>query len=839
MIRKKLYKKSKPIVALTAIAAMLITGVTPVRATVNSNTDFAPNAVQQSAQKYRNVMYYGDWSIWGGQGNFYPKDIPADQLTHLNFAFVDFDAQGVLKFTDKDAATGHPLGNAGVTYGDVNGGILNAFQVLKSENPNLKIGVSLGGWSKSGDFSVIAANPSIRANFVKNVMAFIKYTNMDFVDIDWEYPASLRDPDKVDNTNDEGTTKATPADKENFIILLQDLKNALNKQGTELGKTYELSVAIPAGKTKVDEGIDVAKLFNVVDFANIMTYDMAGAWSTVSGHQTALYTNPKSPFKGECLSVDESVNYYIANGAKPEKIVIGAAYYTRGWEKVSNNGPDAANPGLFGTAAVVNKDADLSPTPGALNEAPIKNGEGGRAGGVWSYNALSQLKSKYTGLKEYWDDSAKAPYLYNETTGAFFTYDNARSIQEKAKYVKEHNLGGMIAWMASQDAKTTSTKHDELTKVTKEALFGSGSLDNYTLTYNNLNITSKLTTSKPAWGSGSVINLSFTNNEKLSESGEVLSSVETAAKTLKNVKLYIKTNGITITGAQHPSPAVKQENGYYVIDFSVSYDGKLMKPGQTISFDLNIAESIDNLNGLVSVELSQRMYSTSPEMGRQFIYGSPVSPDDNTAPVINGATNKQIYIGDSFNPLSGITASDKEDGDLTSKITVSGTVDTTKAGSYNLTYSVVDSKGLKATTIVTITVSEKTSTNTAPVINGVTNKEIKIGSAFNPLTGITASDNEDGDLTNKIVVSGTVDTTKAGAYNLTYSVTDSKGLVTTAKATITVVNDTTPEIPTYSPTKAYVAGDIVMYNGVKYKAKWWTQGETPGANQWGAWEKIN
>jgi chitinase len=839
MIRKKLYKKSKPIVALTAIAAMLITGVTPVRATVNSNNDFAPNAVQQSAQKYRNVMYYGDWSIWGGQGSFYPKDIPADQLTHLNFAFVDFDAQGVLKFTDKDAATGHPLGNAGVTYGDVNGGILNAFQVLKSENPNLKIGVSLGGWSKSGDFSVIAANPSIRANFVKNVMAFIKYTNMDFVDIDWEYPASLRDPDKVDNTNDEGTTKATPADKENFITLLQDLKNALNKQGAELGKTYELSVAIPAGKAKVDEGIDVAKLFNVVDFANIMTYDMAGAWSTVSGHQTALYTNPNSPFKGECLSVDESVNYYIANGAKPEKIVIGAAYYTRGWEKVSNNGPDAANPGLFGTAAVVNKDADLTPTPGALNEAPIKNGEGGRAGGVWSYNALSQLKSKYTGLKEYWDDSAKAPYLYNETTGAFFTYDNARSIQEKAKYVKEHNLGGMIAWMASQDAKTTSTKRDELTKVTKEALFGSASLDNYTLTYNKLNVTSKLTTSKPAWGSGSVINLSFTNNEKLSESGEVLSSVETAAKTLKNVKLYIKTNGITITGAQHPSPAVKQENGYYVIDFSVSYDGKLIKPGQTISFDLNIAESIDNLNGLVSVELSQRMYSTSPEMGRQFIYGSPISPDDNTAPVINGATNKQIYIGDSFNPLAGITASDKEDGDLTSKITVSGTVDTTKAGSYNLTYSVVDSKGLKATTIVTITVSEKTSTNTAPVINGVTNKEIKIGSAFNPLTGVTASDKEDGDLTNKIVVSGTVDTAKAGAYNLTYSVTDSKGLVTTAKATITVVNDTTPEIPTYSPTKAYVAGDIVMYNGVKYKAKWWTQGETPGTNQWGAWEKIN
>ena len=215
------------------------------------------------------------------------------------------------------------------------------------------------------------------------------------------------------------------------------------------------------------------------------------------------------------------------------------------------------------------------------------------------------------------------------------------------------------------------------------------------------------------------------------------------------------------------------------------------------------------------------------------------TPTENTAPVINGAVNKQIYIGDSFNPLTGVTASDKEDGDLTSKITVSGTVDTTKAGTYNLTYSVSDSKGLKATSSVVITVSEKTITNTAPVINGVSNKQINIGTSFNPLTGVTASDKEDGDLTSKIVVSGTVDTTKAGAYDLTYSVTDSKGLITTAKATITVVNDTTPEIPTYSPTKAYVAGDIVMYNGVKYKAKWWTQGETPGSNQWGAWEKIN
>ncbi len=128
------------------------------------------------------------------------------------------------------------------------------------------------------------------------------------------------------------------------------------------------------------------------------------------------------------------------------------------------------------------------------------------------------------------------------------------------------------------------------------------------------------------------------------------------------------------------------------------------------------------------------------------------------------------------------------------------------------------------------------SDNTAPVISGVTDKQINIGDTFNPLAGVTASDKEDGDLTSKIIVNGLVDTSKAGIYNIIYTVSDSKGLSTTVSSTITVIDTS---VQTYSPTKVYVAGDIVLYNGVMYKAKWWTQGETPGATQWGPWENIN
>ena len=564
-----------------------------------------------------------------------------------------------------------------------------------------------------------------------------------------------------------------------------------------------------------------------------MTYDMRGAWDNISGHQTGLYTNSKDPFKDKGLSIDESVKYYLSQGAPSEKIVIGAAYYTRGWEKVSSEGTATATPGLFGDAALVTTDADGTPTTGAWPEAPLKNGEGGRMTGVWSYNALDALKSKYSGLKEYWDDEAKAPYLYNPTTGAFFSYDNVKSIQEKCKYVKENNLGGMIAWMASQDATTTSTKRDELTNATKEALFGSGELPKYDVKYTNPNLTCTVTPVTQAWGTGGVLNVSIKNNEKLSESGEVLSTVETAAKTVKNMKVYIKTNGVAITGSQYPAGPVSKVGDYYVIDFGGMSDGKLMKPGTEFTFDLNLDKAIEDTSSIISVEVSQRMYQTSPEIMKQTIWG-----DTNSAPVISGANNITINLGDKFNALSGVTATDKEDGDLTSAIKVAGTVDTSKAGEYTLTYSVKDSSGKETIVTRVVTVFDKDApvVNTNPEITGVKDQTIKLGSTFNPLSGVKATDKEDGDLTNAIKVAGTVDTSKTGVYKLTYTVVDKDGGKAEVSCNITVEDQ---KYPTYDSKTVYNGGDIVVYNGETYRCKWWTQGEIPGSSEWGAWEKIS
>jgi chitinase len=229
------------------------------------------------------------------------------------------------------------------------------------------------------------------------------------------------------------------------------------------------------------------------------------------------------------LSVDTTVNYFLSKGVNPSQLVVGCAFYSRGWGKVNNNGQDPNAPGLFGSAEAVNKDADGSPTRGAPNEAPSNLGDGGRLAGSWAYRSFSELKEKYS-LTEYWDDAAQAPYMYNLATGAFFTYDNPRSLAAKANYVLEKGLGGLITWMASQDAVISGEGNvrSELTSIIKETLFGSAVLPVYSVypapISVHVNITATGTTS---------FNLDVANIGTVDETQSALAAVESSGKTVK------------------------------------------------------------------------------------------------------------------------------------------------------------------------------------------------------------------------------------------------------------------------------------------------------------------
>ena len=133
-----------------------------------------------------------------------------------------------------------------------------------------------------------------------------------------------------------------------------------------------------------------------------------------------------------------------------------------------------------------------------------------------------------------------------------------------------------------------------------------------------------------------------------------------------------------------------------------------------------------------------------------------------------------------------------------------------------------------------------TNVNNKPEIYGAENRSILKGSSFNPLEGISAKDYEDGDLTNKIIVSGKVDESTIGSYTLTYEVTDSKGEKTSVQVVIKVVENIVPTYPEYDSNQVYTSGMRVIYKGIVYEATQWTQGEAPDTHcgEWQSWKII-
>ena len=175
----------------------------------------------------------------------------------------------------------------------------------------------------------------------------------------------------------------------------------------------------------------------------------------------------------------------------------------------------------------------------------------------------------------------------------------------------------------------------------------------------------------------------------------------------------------------------------------------------------------------------------------------------NNASIINlvptiSASDKTLTVGDSFDPLKDVTATDREDGDiiLTIKNAIKNEVDTTKPGVYEVTYKVTDSQGASTVKTIYVTVNPKMEgLNQIPVINAE-DKTINVGDKFDPLKEATATDKEDGDITKEIeILNNEVDTNKAGVYEVIYKVTDSQGASTVKTIKVTVKPKETPIVP--------------------------------------------
>ena len=491
-----------------------------------------------------------------------------------------------------------------------------------------------------------------------------------------------------------------------------------------------------------------------------------------------------------------------------EKILMGIPYYTRGWENVQGG-----TNGLHGTSK--------TPASGKYNIwGDDLDGDGNLepAGANPLWHVLNLMEND-PNLKVYWDDTSKVPYVWQNNEKVFLSFENEKSIDARLDYIKDKNLGGALIWVMNGD---------------------------YGLNPNYVEGSTDVNEGKYTFGDTLTKRLS----EGLTKMGDCAKSPEDSNSSLEPINVDVNLTG----NYDHP-------NYTYSLNIT-NHTGEEIKGGWTVSFDLPKSAlyksswggtyTVEDNGDFARVTLTSGAWQNISSGATVTIQGmiglcfsgvrnitfngmNPIG--NNEAPVISGAEDITINLGDTFNPLNGVKALDSEDGDLTSKISINGKVDNTKAGEYTLTYSVSDSKGAVTTVTRVVTVFDKNApiVNTNPEITGVKDQTIKVGGTFNPLSGIKATDKEDGDLTSAIKVVGTVDTSKAGVYKLTYTVVDKDGGKAEASCNITVEEQ---KYPTYDSNTIYNGGDIVIYNGETYKCKWWTQGQAPGA-QWGPWEKIS
>ncbi len=212
----------------------------------------------------------------------------------------------------------------------------------------------------------------------------------------------------------------------------------------------------------------------------------------------------------------------------------------------------------------------------------------------------------------------------------------------------------------------------------------------------------------------------------------------------------------TVPGYFTSPVGVYEEEGFTATD---NYDGDITALVSRVEDEEKIVYTVQDSSGNETV------------VTRDIIYKDVIPP----VITLNGDADVIVGIGLEY-VEPGCTATDECDGDITSSVEITGTVDMNNYGTYPIVYKVQDS----AANVTEITRNVKVSDITAPVITLTGGTQyVKRGDTFTD-KGYSASDNVDGDISANISVSGSVDTSKEGTYTLTYTVKDGAGNSATA-----------------------------------------------------------